>query len=231
MNDMEPIVERLPPSQRLPSWLRILALALVLVIAGAYDCRAQPATPVAPSQAHVYLLRGAFNIFSLGLDDIADKLAPAGIATTVTNYLDWQSVAEQAAAGYNSGRLRTIILVGHSSGAVAVTEMAAWLSRQGVPVKLAIGLDPTSHMTVTGNVELYINYYVANGMGDPVAAGAQFTGKLQNIVVENNRGIDHFNIDKDRALQERVVADILSAVSSSADPTTRKAQKPRTHRH
>src|SRR5271156_5804780 len=77
------------------------------------------------SRDHVYLLRGAFNIFSLGMDEIAEKLQQKGVPTTVANYLSWSSLADQAAAEYKSGRTRVIILVGHSSGATAVTEMAA----------------------------------------------------------------------------------------------------------
>ena len=70
------------------------------------------------SGAHVYLLRAACSIFSLlGLDDIAAKLQQQGINVTVANYLSWASLADEAAAEYKSGRTKTIILVGHSSGA------------------------------------------------------------------------------------------------------------------
>ena len=73
-----------------------------------------------PSE-HVYLLRGAFNVFSLGMDQIAARLKQHGIRATVDNYLAWPTLAEQAAAEYKNGQARTIILVGHSSGAMAVT--------------------------------------------------------------------------------------------------------------
>src|SRR5487761_1909560 len=56
--------------------------------------------------AHVYLLRGVLNIFSLGLDDIAAKLQAQGIPVTVVNYLSWSSLADEAAAEYRSGRVR-----------------------------------------------------------------------------------------------------------------------------
>ena len=48
----------------------------------------------------------------MGMDQIAYKLEQRGIATTVTNYLLWSSVADDAAAAYKSGKVRTIILVG-----------------------------------------------------------------------------------------------------------------------
>lgn len=195
---------------------RLQAMALALMLLGLLIdvSLARAPTPDPSSGAHVYLLRGAFNIFSLGMDQLAEKLERLGISTTVTNYLDWPTLAEQAAAGYKSGRLRTIILIGHSSGAVAITEMAARLSQLNVPVKLAIGLDPTSRMTATGNVDLYINYYVAHGMGTPVDRGAQFSGTLQNVDMENDPNIGHFNIDKNPALQDRVITDIRASLFS-----------------
>jgi hypothetical protein len=52
---------------------------------------------------HVYLLRGAFNVFSLGMDQIATRLQHQGIDTTVANYLSWPTLAEEAAAKYKSG--------------------------------------------------------------------------------------------------------------------------------
>jgi acetyl esterase/lipase len=149
------------------------------------------------------------------MDEIAAKLQRRGIHTTVDNYLAWPSLAEQAAAEYKSGRVRTIILVGHSSGAVAVTSMAARLSQAGVPVKLAIGLDPTSRMTTTGHIDRYINYYIANGFGDPVDRGQDFSGVLQNVDLEHMADVGHFNIDKDNRLQGMVIKDILAAVSAS----------------
>jgi len=60
---------------------------------------------------------------------------------TVANFMSWSSLADEAAAGYKSGRLKTIILVGHSSGATALPDMVAKLGTLGVPIKLAIGLD------------------------------------------------------------------------------------------
>ena len=189
--------------------LQVAALSLLLLGLSIELGAAQgPSTP----KAHVYLLRGVLNIFSLGLDEIAAKLRRLGIYATVDNYLGWQGLADQAAADYKSGRLRTIILVGHSSGATAVTSMAARLGQYGVPVKLAIGLDPTSHETASGHVDRYINYYIRNGLGAAVDKGRQFTGALQNVDMEKHSDIGHFNIDKNQALQEQIIREIRAAL-------------------
>ena len=82
-----------------PVWA--VALTLMFLVLQIDISLAQAAPSTAPG-AHVFLLRGALNIFSLGMDEIAAKLEKMGIATTVTNYLDWQALANQAAAEYKS---------------------------------------------------------------------------------------------------------------------------------
>ncbi len=193
--------------------LSLLAMALSLFLV-AHSTGAGAAQTAAPAKAydHVYLLRGAFNIFSLGMDEIADKLQRTGVRTTVANFLSWELLADEAIAEYKSGQVHAIILVGHSSGANAVAEMAARLGQHGVPVRLAIGFDPTSRMVASGHVDRYINYYIAGGMGLAVVRGKQFSGVLQNIDVEKNPALNHFNIDKNQALQNRVLSEIRAAL-------------------
>jgi predicted esterase len=198
--------------------LQAAALALLMLAFSIGVSSAQVASKPKPRD-HVYLLRGFANVFSLGMDQIATKLEYQGIDTTVANYVSWPTLAEEAAAEYKSGRVRTIILIGHSSGAVAVTSMATRLSELGVPVKLAIGLDPTSRMTASGHVDRYVNYYIANGMGDPVDKGPQFSGVLQNVDLERMHDVSHFNIDKDGAVQGMVMRDIQTALASSPHKT------------
>ena len=163
------------------SLLRLYALpiaALLLLPIGGAPALAVPNSASAASTAHVYLLRGVLNIFSLGLDDIAAQLRAKGIAVTVANFASWSSLADEAAAGYKSGRIKTIVLVGHSSGATALPDMVARLDQLGAPVKLAIGLDSVFRTKLSGRVGRYVNFYIANGNGEPVAKAAQFQGKL-----------------------------------------------------
>ena len=196
-------------------WLRPLsALAVVLLLlAVTSGAQAQQATPAPRSTAHVYLLRGVLNIFSMGMDQIAYKLEQRGIATTVTNYLLWSSVADDAAAAYKSGKVRTIILVGHSSGATALPDMVDRLTRLGAPVKLAIGLDSVFQTTLSGKVGRYINFYIGNGAGTRVARGKNLQGQLSNVDVENiPGGVGHITIDKNEIIQQKVISAILSAL-------------------
>jgi hypothetical protein len=187
--------------------LQAALLALLLLGLSIGVAAAQPPT----ARDHVYLLRGAFNVFSLGMDQMADRLERQGVPVTVANHMSWSSLADQAASDYKSGQVRNIILVGHSSGAVAVTEMVARLGQLGVPVKLAIGLDPSTRMTASGTVGRYVNYWVPGGMGTVVDRGPRFNGMLQNIDLRSS-DIGHFNIEKHPGLQQRVLAEIRAAL-------------------
>jgi hypothetical protein len=199
---------------RLPrrGWLRsaVVAFLLLAVPVSTTESRAVPA-PVA-NGAHVYLLRGVLNIFSLGLDDIAAKLEAQGIPVTITNYLGWASVADEAAADYRSGKVKTIILVGHSSGATVLPDMVARLSQQGAPVKLAIGLDSVFRTSLSGRVGRYVNYYIGDGNGEPVARSKQLQGSLENVNVQSVPGVGHLTIEKNEIMQRRVIGDIDAAV-------------------
>src|SRR6202048_3876505 len=166
------------------------------------------------SNAHVYLVRGVLNIFSLGMDEIANRLQQQGINATVHNHMLWASIADEAAAEYKSGRVKTIVLVGHSSGATCLPDIVARLDQQGVPVKLAIGLDSVFRTSLAGRVGRYINFYVANGYRTRVEQAKGFQGKLENVDVEKVPGVSHLSIDKNQLMQQKVIAEIDAAVRS-----------------
>lgn len=200
-------------------WVRslqsiVVASLLLILPAGITASDAVPAAAPA-NGAHVYLLRGVLNVFSLGLDGIAARLEAQGIPVTITNYLGWASVADEAAADYRSGRVKTIILVGHSSGATVLPDMVARLDQLGAPVRLAIGLDSVFKTSLSGRVGRYVNYYIGNGNGEPVARTSQLHGTLENVNVQNIPGVGHVTIDKSEIMQRRVIGDIDAVVFGS----------------
>ena len=211
------------------SWRRLHAMAiavLLLLSVGASPALAVPNSASAASTAHVYLLRGVLNIFSLGLDDIAAQLRAQGIPVTVANFASWSSLADDAAAAYRSGRIKTIVLVGHSSGATALPDMVAKLDQLGAPVTLAIGLDSVFRTKLSGRVGRYVNFYIANGNGEPVARTAQLQGKLENINVQNVPGVGHMSIEKNQIMQRKVISEIDAVVFGRSAPAS-GGQKPR----
>jgi hypothetical protein len=208
---------------------RIPAILIAFVLLGS-PVAVRAATPVAPATgAHVYLLRGVLNIFSLGLDEIAAKLRAQGIPVTVANFVSWSSLADEAAAEYRKGRVRNIILVGHSSGATALPDMVARLGKLGAPVKLAIGLDSVFRTKLAGRAERYINFYVASGAGEPVTPTEDFHGALENVDVQSVPGVGHLSIDKNQIMQQRVISAIDAVVfSRRKEVSARHKQSPET---
>jgi len=194
----------------------VFALAVAIAVAfGASPGAAQP-----QPRAHVYLLRGLFNVFSLGMDSLTEELKRRGVDATVHGYGEWQTLAARAAADYKAGKEAPIILIGHSLGADAVMEMAAYLGRKGVPVALVVPFDGTKSFAASDNVGRVLNLtqrdyaYMRGGPG--------FHGTLANVDVSSDPNIDHINIDKSPRLHARVVAEVLAVVGNHKAASAKK---------
>jgi hypothetical protein len=187
------------------SW-RVTAIGML--VAGMLALGTNPGA--AESRAHVYLLRGLMNIFSLGMDTLAEQLNRRGVYATVHGYGEWQSLADRAAVDFKAGKEGPIILIGHSLGADAVMEMAAYLGRKGIPVALVVPFDGTQSFAASDNVARVLNLtqrdyaYMRRGPG--------FHGTLSNVDVSSDHSIDHINIDKSPRLHARVVSEVLAVV-------------------
>jgi hypothetical protein len=204
--------------------LRIMAIAFLL-LSLPVGASTGHATTASVSGAHVYLVRGIFNVFSLGMDEIAAKLQQQGITATVHNHLSWASIADDAVAEYKSGQARIIVLVGHSSGATVLPGIVERMTEKGVPVKLAIGLDSVFRTSLAGKVGRYINFYIANGAGTPVAPTKDLRGKLENVDVQKIPGIGHISIDKNEIMQRKVIS-AIDAVVLNRPQEAAATQKP-----
>jgi predicted alpha/beta hydrolase family esterase len=179
-------------------------------------------------RAHVYLLRGLFNVFSLGMDTLAEELSKRGVETSVDNYADWATLADRAAAKYKAGTEGPIILIGHSLGADAVIDMAAYLGRKDVPVALVIPFDGTHTLVAPANVARLVNLTQRNyAYARP---GPGFKGSLANVDVSSDANIDHINIDKAARTHARAISEVLAAVGRGVGapkgPQTPEAAKP-----
>ncbi len=178
---------------------------------------AQPGAPKeheALSRAHVYLLRGLMNIFSLGMDQLAVRIAQHSIAASVHNHAEADAIVAEIAAHYRAGDRGPIILIGHSLGADAVMTMAQALNRDGIPVALVIPFDGTGSYVTPKNVGCVLNltqrYYAY------MRSGAGFHGKLMNVNVSGENGIDHFTIDKSPRLQAQALNAVMDAARGGA---------------
>jgi hypothetical protein len=165
---------------------------------------------------HVYLLRGLLNVFSLGMDELAEKIRATGLQASVHNHTEWETLANEITAKYKAGNHAPIILIGHSLGADAVVYMAQYLGKRGIPVALLVPFDGTQTMVASSNVAHMMNItqrdyaYARRGSG--------FHGEFQNIDV-TSMGVDHLSIDKAPRLHAMVLSKIASIVKRGEVPS------------
>jgi pimeloyl-ACP methyl ester carboxylesterase len=195
-------------------WYRIGLIgalaATVMLALGSTPGTAQSGAGTAQARAHIYLLRGLMNIFSLGMDSLAEELSKRGVYATVSNHSEWQSLANQAALAYKAGKEDPIILIGHSLGADAVMEMAAYLNRKGIPVALVVPFDGTGSFLTPANVGRLVN--LTQRKYAYMRPGPGFHGSLANVDVSGDPNIDHISIDKSPRLHARAISEVLAVV-------------------
>jgi pimeloyl-ACP methyl ester carboxylesterase len=195
----------------------------LFVIGGmpASSASAQTAAPHRPG--HVYLMRGLFNIFSLGMDELAAKLQRVGVKADAVSYTSWSSLADSITAQYRAGNHEPIILMGHSYGADTTISLARKLNDNRIPVALIVNFDPTAPGLVPPNVHRIINFYVPTAWGRPVEAGKKFHGRLSNL--NESGAYNHFVIDKADALHRKAIAAVLQAVGKGTHRIRRPARR------
>ena len=103
------------------------------------------------SSAHVYMFTGLIGVGS-GLDGLAGRIERRDVPSTMSSPGGVDSLARVAIDRYRSGRLRSIVIVGYSTGARSALEMAACLGAAKVPVKLLVTIDGMSGPPVSSNV-------------------------------------------------------------------------------
>jgi thioesterase domain-containing protein len=158
----------------------------------------------------VYLLRGLANIFSTGLDEIGRRLQAAGVDAHVEAFTAWGWALDKIVADRRKYGPQPIILVGHSLGANAVIDLAEALEKRGIQVDYMASFAATSPDPLPGNIKRIVNFYFASrSWGRALVAGPSFKGRLENRDFSQDANIDHFNIEKQRPLQDEVVYDVL----------------------
>ncbi|HEX4409630.1 MAG TPA: thioesterase domain-containing protein [Xanthobacteraceae bacterium] len=176
---------------------------------------AQARLSVRTMQPRVYLMRGFLNVFSLGMDDLGDRLRADGISATVTNHADEDYIVSQIVASYQAGDRSPIVLIGHSLGADAVITMAQALDRYSIPVALLVLFDGTAPHQVPGNVTTALNFTKAFML----SPAADFHGTLSNVDLRNDPSVDHLSIDKTPSLQATTLDYVLHAGATQVSTT------------
>jgi hypothetical protein len=191
-------------SQTLPQHLFVPAAVRRLGAVNAIDV---PSAAKAPPR--VFLLRGWFDVFSTGLDTLAEALRAKGINAKVLGHLSWSAAVSDILRERAAGRIGRIVLVGHSQGANNTIVVARSLQKHNVQVDLLVTLAPFLPPLVPSNVVRAINYYQFPGWGSPLTPDHGFGGRISNIDV-GDWATFHITIDKSSKIHEEISREIAA---------------------
>jgi hypothetical protein len=183
-----------------------------------YTSSAPASSGPVQGRGHVYLIRGLIGeVFSRGLDTLADKINLAGITASVHSSYSTGSLAEEIIENYrrDSG---PVVLIGHSTGGDAAIDIAKRLREANVPVGIIFGFDPTPIASaVPDNVELFINLFQKTNPigGGVVKSSGGFKGRLINVDLREHSEIIHITLDKSPKIHNAVVTEIVGFVSAA----------------
>lgn len=169
-----------------------------------------------PGLAHaagqkVFLIRGFANVFSPGIDLLASELRQRGVPVETSNHLSWGTTASEAIEECKSGRIGSIVLIGHSLGGAAVVDVAKRLQEAGLRVALMVTLDPVAAGQAPSNVRRLENYYLSTGIGSSIKKDNGFHGQLQNVDLSNRPGVDHVAMTTMPDIHKHIIAQVAAS--------------------
>lgn len=191
------------------------AKKLSAMLLGVSTALASMSMPTVAAAEEIYMIRGAFNVFSRGMDQMTSRLRASGCNAKGLSNGQWQGVARDIIARQKQGRVSyPIVISGHSVGGQEAPRFSDTLVKAGVPVALVVGVDPgfAAPPPFTAGSPQVINYWIAGAArGNPYRSGGGFTGSIRNIDIKSFSNADHVGIDKDAAVQSRIVGNIRAA--------------------
>jgi len=175
-----------------------------------------------PRIGNVYLIRGWRDLYSAGIDQLADDLRASGVSAQVYRDAQWRDLARALKQAYSvNADHEPLVLIGFSYGADDALRVAEELLRRGLPVDLVITIDPVTPPRVPENVVTCYDYYQTNGVWDafPWLRGVPLSrsgvGKLVNVDLRKSRpdlvepNTSHSNIASNPKLRQEIVARVL----------------------
>ncbi len=186
-----------------------------------FSAAQRPPAEKLPGRA--YLLRGLIgDIYSLGMDELAEKIEQRGVKASVYGVSAIAYLANRIIRDYRAdpAGMTPIILVGHSTGGDAIISIAERLKAADIPVALAVGFDPTRIASrVPSNVDLFINLFQGTNIigGGAVHPGADFSGRIINVDLRERREIIHITLDKNDAIHDLILRKIGTLAEHARD--------------
>ncbi len=173
----------------------------------------------------VYLMRGLADVFSRGIDRMAENMRARGFDAPNFSYKYWKPVAEDIVA--RAGRKKVsypVIIFGHSLGANESSKFANYLGSRGVKVSLVVAFDPVETGHVGKNIGEVVNYYLPKKRTDNrIYAKDGFDGTLENIDVTVDETITHTNVEKNKAFQSASIGKALALTQVSKSRAVARA--------
>jgi thioesterase domain-containing protein len=155
----------------------------------------------------IYLVRGGFEIFSVGMDSMAQQLRAKGYKAQSHSIVGWKGIASDIIKRSKTKSVSyPIIFLGHSLGADVANEFAAYLGENGVTADLVIGFDATSQKTFTRGAKRVVNFRTTGG--GHYVKGAGFKGSIKEVDV-THLGVNHMTIEQDAAVQKLALAEVM----------------------
>jgi acetyl esterase/lipase len=162
------------------------------------------------ARPQVILLRGGFDVFSTGLDTLAEELRAKGIDAKVAGHLSWSTAVLDIRRERAAGKTGPLVLVGHSQGANNAIVVARSIKAQNIKIDLLVTLAPFLPPLVPSNVVRAINYYQFPGWGSPLIPEHGFEGTLSNINIAGDLTTFHITIDKSAKIHEHISREIAA---------------------
>lgn len=207
--------------RRVRAALGSLLLCAAAVLPGACTGPALQPSDVDPS-TQVYCLRGLWDVFSTGLDDLARKIRAEGIPAVSLSGTDWPDVVDHITQTPASASAdQRLVLVGHSFGADDAVNVARLLGRRDIRVSLLVLIDATAPPPIPDNVDRCVHMYLPNTLGDLAPRGfpgnpvVPADGNTRTEIInrplrpEDVGDATHFNIEGNPFVQNAVIAEIL----------------------
>lgn len=165
-----------------------------------------------PARGRVILLRGLWDVFSLGLDDLAERTAQEGYEVVVARGPQWHDLAARETDNRRGLSPKLPLIVGgHSYGADHAIRFSQRLHDRGTDVDLLLLLDATNPPSIPANVKRCVHFYRPSIpgyllpfllAGHPVQrADGNSRTELENVrltdelLAREAAGVGHFNID------------------------------------
>jgi hypothetical protein len=179
------------------------------VVAGSGAARAE----------EVYFIRGAFDVFSQGMNQMVSQLKARGVNARGLSNGQWGGVANDIIKRAKQGRVSyPIVVAGHSVGGQEAPRFSDKLWQAGIPVALAIGVDPGFAPPPKFNVgqTRVVNFWIpGSARGNPYKSGGAFQGSIRNVSIRDlGSTVDHVGIDKDPIVQRQIVAEVMATLAT-----------------